>query len=293
MAPEHRAGVVALLGRPNVGKSTLLNRLLGEKLAIVTARPQTTRSRILGILTRPEAQLLLLDTPGFHPSARRFNRSLVEMVEEVVQGCDVGVLLVDPRHGLGPDHADLLGALARRGTPTLLVASQCDRRACARAPWPPSDAPAGVAALRVSARTGEGIETLLARIVERLPLGPPLHDADALTDRSLRFLVAEHIREAAFESLSQEIPYALAVEIEQFDESDPKLVRIRATLLIERASQKPIVIGSGGEMIKRIGVRARRDIERLLDTHCHVELWVKVEPHWSRKPKRLKSLGYH
>jgi GTP-binding protein Era len=289
----YRAGVVALLGRPNAGKSTLLNHLLGEKLAIVSHKPQTTRSRILGILTRPEAQLLLLDTPGLHASEKALNRAMLEMIEEATRGCDVALLLVDPQRGFGDDHRSLLATLARRQTPVVLVATQCDRPACAERPWPPPGAPAVAAALRISARTGEGIEELLQATVGQLPEGPALYPEDEITDRPLRFLAAELVREAAFDALSQEIPYSLAVEIDRFDESNPARVHIDARLLVERNSQKRIVVGAGGEMVKRIGTRARQDIERLLDTPVHLALWVKVDPRWSKHPKRLKSLGYH
>jgi GTP-binding protein Era len=289
----HRFGRVALLGRPNAGKSTLLNHLLGEKLAIVTAKPQTTRSLILGILTRPDAQIALIDTPGFHSSERALNQALLGVVEQATRDCDAAVLLVEPEQGFGADHDSLLARLGTRGVPVLLVATQIDRPGAAAAPWPPPQAAQAAATLRISARTGEGVEALLDAIVACLPEGPPLYPDDHLTDRTLRFLAAELVREAAFEELSQEVPYSLAVEIASFDESDPERVRIRAHLLVERPSQKQIVIGARGAMIKRIGVRARRGIERLLGTRVHLELWVKVEPRWFRRPKRLKSLGYH
>lgn len=289
----HRAGVVALLGRPNAGKSTLLNRLLGEKVAIVSHKPQTTRSRILGILTRTGAQLLFLDTPGFHASAKALNQAMLEMVEEALRGCDVAALLVDPRGGFGEDHRELVARLARLHKPVVLVGTQCDRPACREAPWPPPEAHPVAAALRVSALTGAGVQALLAALIAELPEGPPLYPEDELTDRPLRFLAAELVREAAIEELSQEIPYALAVEIERFDESDPDLVRVDARLLVERDSQKRIVIGAGGERVRSIGVRARRSLESLLGTRVHLGLWVKVEPRWSRQPKRRKALGYH
>ena len=288
----HRAGLVALLGRPNAGKSTLLNRLLGEKLAIVTAKPQTTRSRILGILTLDNAQLLLLDTPGMHESTKRFNLALGELVEEATADCDVAVLLVDPAAGWREDDAALLERLAGRSTPVILVGTKRDLPASRDAAWPPAGAGTAAAQLHVSAQTGEGMPRLLEEIVARLPESPRLYPEDQLSDRPLRFLAAELVREAAFEELSQELPYALAVEILDFDESRSDLVRIRARLLVERASQKQIVIGSGGSMVKRIGIRARREIERLLGTQVHLEIRVKVEAHWSHRPNRLKSLGY-
>lgn len=298
----HRAGVVALLGRPNAGKSTLLNRLLGEKLAIVTAKPQTTRSRILGVLTRPGAQLLLLDTPGFcevgaaeargasgaHGSrGAALLRALNEIALRVASDCDAAVLLVDPAQGWSDEHAALRGQFARRGAPLLVAASKCDsQRACAAAAALPAD-------LRISAQTGAGIEALIERLAALLPESPALYDADTLTDRSLRFLAAEAIREAVFEELSQELPYSTAVEIESFDESRPGLAHIRANLLVERKSQKGIAVGKGGAKIAAVGRRARLAIEALLGCRVHLELWVKQEPKWSQRPARLRSLGYH
>jgi len=289
----HRAGLVAILGRPNAGKSTLLNRLLGQKLAIVTRKPQTTRSRILGILTLEDAQLLLLDTPGFHDSPKALNRFLNETVEEVLGDCDAAVLLVDGVDGWDEGHEAVCARLAKRGAPVILVATKSDRPGSVPDPWPPPRVEGAVAALRVSAKTGEGVDALVAKMLERVPEAPPYFPEDELTDRSLRFLVAELVREAAFEELSQEIPYSTAVEIQDFDESDAELVRIRANLVVERQSQKGMVIGRGGSMIKRIGIRSRRGIEELLETRVHLELWVKVEPHWWKRPKRRRSLGYY
>lgn len=284
----HRAGVVALLGRPNAGKSTLLNRLVGEKLAIVTAKPQTTRSRILGIVSRPEAQLLLMDTPGFHADEggvgeKALNRALHAVVEEVADDCDVALLLVDPAGGWSAAHEALRVRLEARGSAVLVVATKADRGA---APDVPADRV-------VSGVTGEGVEALLEAVVARLPESPPLQDPELLTDRPLRFLAAELVREAVFEELAEEVPYETAVEILAFDErTRPDLVTIRANLLVERASQKGIVVGRGGARIKAIGVRARAELERLLERQVHLELWAKVEPKWTRRPKRLRSLGY-
>lgn len=292
MAPAHRAGVVALLGRPNAGKSTLLNRLLGEKLAIVTARPQTTRSRLLGILHRPDAQLLLVDTPGFLAGGRPLEAAMRAVAEAAARDCDVALLLVDALRGWEPLHAEWLARLAARGAPVLLVATQSDRPGAERVPWPPPGVEGAAGALRVSARTGAGLDPLLERVVALLPEAPAFYPGEELTDRPLRFLAAEAVREAAFEALGQELPYRIAVEVTEFDESDPALVRIRATILVERESQKRIVIGAGGAQIKAIGIQARREIERLVGRQVHLALWVKPEPGWARKPKRLKSLGY-
>ncbi len=290
MAEPHRAGAVALLGRPNAGKSTLLNRLVGQKLAIVSPRPQTTRSRVLGIQSLPRAQILWLDTPGLHSGARPLNAALNEMVEEATADCDVAVLLVDRRAGWQPEHDRLLELARSSGRPLLLVGSKSDG-ARPGEPWPPARAPAQVPALAVSARSGEGLEALVEAVVARLPESPPLYPEDEVSDRPLRFLAAEWVREAAFELLGQEIPYALATEVESFQEG-AELVRIRANLLVERDSQKKIVIGRGGRLVKAIGVRARRSLEELLGRRVYLELWVKVEPRWARSAKRLAALGY-
>jgi GTP-binding protein Era len=281
---EHRAGVVALLGRPNVGKSSLLNRLLGQKLAIVTAKPQTTRSRILGISTLPDAQILWLDTPGLHAGSRPLNRVLSALTASAGEDCDLALLLVEPGRGLDPELEQLRARLAARGAQLLVVATKADL------PAPPEPCTAD---LRVSARTGEGIEPLLAAVVERLPVAPRYYDdPDQVTDRPLRWLAAECVREAVFEELEQELPYATAVEVESFDESRPDRIHIRAQLLVERPSQKRIVVGTGGEQVKRIGIRAREALEALLASRVHLELWVKVEPDWPKRKRRLEALGY-
>lgn len=290
--PGHRAGVVALLGRPNAGKSTLLNRILGEKLAIVTAKPQTTRSRILGIWSEPRAQVLFVDTPGFHDGAKPLNRALNALVGEVVDDCDVALLLVDPAQGVDAGHLAHVERLRARGAPILAVATRCDEPSRRGAPWP-LDALAGLPALRTSGATGEGVPALLDAVVERLPEGPSLYPEDDLTDRPVRFLAAELVREAAFDQLEQEVPYGVAVAIRSFDESRPDLVHIRADLLVERASHKGIVLGKGGASIKRIGSAARRQIEELVGRKVFLELWVKCEPGWSKRPNLLKSLGYY
>jgi len=286
-----RAGAVAILGRPNAGKSTLLNHLLGEKLAIVSAKPQTTRSRILGIVTREDCQILLYDTPGMHESTRSLNVALNELVAEAARDCDLALLLVDPQSGWGDDHDDWMRRLNDRGCPVLIVSTKADlenRNASALA----DRVPAGEHVWSISARSGTGVEALMDEVASRLPESPALFPEDQISDRPMRFLVAELVREAAFDVLSQELPYALAVEVIEYDESRADLLRIRANVLVERASQKQIVIGKSGQTIKRIGIRSRHEVEKLTGTKVHLELWVKVEPKWSKNPRRLKSLGY-
>jgi GTP-binding protein Era len=293
MTDAHRAGFVALLGPPNAGKSSLLNALLGERLAIVTPRPQTTRSRILGILPRPGAQLLFLDTPGRHQSTKRLNRAYNAVVDEVARDCDVALLLVDRSVGWTEIHQELAEALRGHGHPTLLVGTKSDLRRARDQPWPPAEAPSEWPAFPVSARAGEGLEALLDAIVERLPISPPLYGEEDLTDRPVRWLCAEKIREALFELLDQELPYSMAVEVLRFDESDPRTLKIGANLLVQRESQKRIVVGRGGAMIKKIGIRSRRAIEDWLERPVHLELFVKVDPSWTKSDRRLEELGYH
>jgi GTP-binding protein Era len=290
-AAPHRSGVVALLGRPNAGKSTLLNRLVGEKLAIVTAKAQTTRSRILGILTLPNAQLLLVDTPGLHRGEKALNVALNELADAAAADCDVALVLADPREEWGEAEQSMLERLRGHGAASVLAATKSDLAAAAAVPWPPPGA-ADATALRISAQTGQGIQALLDALVERLPEAPPLYPGDQLSDRPVRFLVAELVREAAFEELGQELPYAMAVEVIDFDESRNDLALIRANLLVERRSQKQIVVGRNGAVVKRIGIKARREAEKLLGQRVHLELWVKLEPKWAKRPNRLKSLGY-
>ena len=299
---SHRSGVVAILGRPNAGKSTLLNRLLGEKIAIVTAKPQTTRSRILGILTRETVQFLLLDTPGMHEGTKQLNIALNEQVDEAAADCDVALLLVDLSRGWHESHSQRLEALLARRTPVVIAGTKSDLPRSRDTTWPAPEIetiraralPAGVEVpvLRVSALQDEGLDALLDALEQRLPESPPLYPGGEISDRPMRFLAAELVREAAFEALDQELPYALAVEVIAFDEQRADLIRISANLIVSRSSQKQIVIGRGGAVIKKIGIHARREIERLVGRKVHLELWVKVEPKWSKRPKRMKDLGY-
>lgn len=292
-AGEYRAGFVALLGPPNAGKSSLLNALLGERLAIVTAKPQTTRSRILGILPRPGAQLLFLDTPGRHQSPKRLNQTLNAVVDEVARDSDVALLLVDRVAGWTEIHDELAEALRRQGRPVIVVGTKSDLRRAKEQPWPPAEAPTDWPALVISARDAEGLDALLEAIEEKLPISPPLYGEDELTDRSVRWLCAEMIREALFELLDQELPYSMAVEVLRFDESDPRTLKISANVLVQRDSQKRIVVGRGGAMIKKIGIRSRAAIEGWLERRVHLELFVKVDPTWIKSGRRLEELGYH
>ena len=294
--PVRRAGFVALLGPPNAGKSSLLNALLGERLAIVTAKPQTTRSRILGILPAHGAQILFLDTPGRHRSPKKLNEKLNSVVEEAARDCDLALLLVDRAAGWSEIHDELAAQLRALSRPTVVVGTKQDLVAGqgeSAKPWPPPEAEGLGPTRSVSAKRGEGLDELLATIAPMLPPSPALYDEDQLTDRPVRWLCAELIREAVFELLDKELPYSMAVEILKFDESNPKMIRIGANLLVERDSQKRIVVGKGGAMIKKIGIRSRRAIEGWLETRVHLELFVKIDPHWLKSGRRIEELGYH
>jgi GTP-binding protein Era len=291
-ARPHRAGFVAILGPPNAGKSTLLNRLLGEKLAIVTKKPQTTRSRILGIMTVPGAQLMLVDTPGLHESTKQLNVALNKAVGEAVKDCDLAVLLVDRTQGWSDAHDRLAEQLQARSTPMIVVGTKCDLRGDPALEWPPAAASGAAACVSISGLTGEGVASLLEAIIAELPVSPPLYPDEELTDRPLRWLCAELVREAVFVCLQRELPYSMAVEVVSFDESRPGLVEIHANLLVERDSQKRIVVGTRGAMVKRIGSRARRPIERLVGCQVNLQLFVKIDPKWLKNAKRIEELGY-
>jgi len=278
-----RCGTVALLGRPNAGKSTLLNALLGEKIAITSARAQTTRGRLLGVLTREDAQLLLYDTPGVHRGQAKFNLAMTEAALEAARDADVRLLLFDAA-ATWDEPEERLAALP---APTLLVRTKCDLHTPSKVPGVERFADV----LAISAQAGTGLPALLERVVRELPESPALYPEDTLTDAPLRFLVAEQIREVAFEMLRDEVPYSLAVEIEDWDETDTEL-RLRANLLMERESQKGIVVGASGRMLGAIGSEARvRLCERLAKT-VHLNLWVKTDRNWSKRPARVRQLGY-
>lgn len=290
-----KSGYVALVGRPNVGKSTLLNHLLGQKLSIVSRRPQTTRHRILGIKTDERGQAIYVDTPGIHGGAQRaMNRYLNRTAISSLLGVDVIVWLVD-RAGWLPDDELVMTRIKEAKLPVILAVNKVDRLEDKDVLLPfvaEADALGMFSDIvPISALKGVNLAVLEERILALLPEGEPIYPEDQVSDRPERFFVAEIIREKLFNRLAQEVPHALTVQIEQYKES-PTLVRIHAVIWVEREGQKAIVIGKGGEVLKRVGEAARKDLERMLERRVYLELWVKVKRGWSDNERALQGLGY-
>ena len=291
-----RSGFVAIIGRPNVGKSTLLNRILGEKIVITSDKPQTTRNRIKGIHNIPKAQIIFIDTPGIHRAKSLLNKFMVEEALASVKEVDVILFLVEADLPTGNREAQILQVLAAVKAPVFLVLNKIDLVAKAAL----LEQIAGYSQLYpfkeiipVSAANGDGVERLVESVCHYLPEGPVYFPDDILTDVPERFIVAEIIREKIFRLTRDEVPYAVAVEVESFKERpDGTLIAIAAAINVERDSQKGIIIGKKGAMLKKIGMEARREIEQLLDTKVFLELFVRVRKEWSENPRLLKELGY-
>jgi len=291
--PAFKAGFVSLVGRPNVGKSTLLNRLVGQKVAIVSDKPQTTRNRILAVMNPPGGQIVLFDTPGIHKPMHRMNERMVGAAVATLAHVDLVVWLVDVGERFGSGDRYVGDVLKRAGRPVLLAINKIDA-----APKPAilpaiasfKDVMDFVEVIPISALRGENVPLLVERILSRLPEGPALYPEDFLTDLPERFFVAEMVREQILRMTRQEIPYASGVVIESFKE-DEGLVRIHAAVLVERESQKAIVIGKGGAMLKAIGSAARKEIEAFLNARVFLGLFVKVREKWREDGRVLDELG--
>ena len=291
----YRSGYVALVGRPNAGKSTLLNRLVGEKIAAVSNKPQTTRHQIRGIITRPEGQIVLVDTPGVHLPGHLLNRRMMAAVHDALEGVDLVCLIRDASVSTGNGDRFVLDLVRRSEKPALLLLNKTDKVADKSALLPLMEFYRGAhewrAVVPVSARKGDMVEVLIKEIIEHLPEGEPVFDEDELTDQNVRDIAAEIVREKILQTTGEEIPYVTAVVTERFDESDPELARIYCAVYVERDSQKRIVIGKGGQRIKEVGTRARQDIERLLGRRVYLELFVKVEGDWRNSERALNEMG--
>jgi GTPase len=292
---KFRAGFVAIVGRPNSGKSTFLNRVVGQKIAIVTSKPQTTRNRIQGIVTRTDGQIVFIDTPGLHEADSALGRQMMHEVAAAVEGIDVLLLMVDASHMLPYVDSMLLEKAQRFPGKVVLALNKIDRL-----PKPKllplidtfQKAFEFAAIIPISALKGTGCDQLQAEILKSLPESEAYFPEDQITDQPERFLAAEIIRERAIRVMYHEVPYALAVFIEKFEDT-PKLLRIEATLNVERDSQKKILIGQKGEMLKKIGTEARKELEELLERKIFLSTFVKVAPGWRENPQRVRELDWH
>ncbi len=293
---NYRSGFVALVGRPNAGKSTLLNRLVGEKIAAVSNKPQTTRHQIRGVITRPDGQIVLVDTPGVHQPGYLLNRRMMASVHDALEGVDLVCLIRDASVSTGNGDRFVLDLVKQTGKPALLLLNKTDKisdktQLLPLIEWYNAQHDAWRAIIPLSALKGKMIEDFLGEVLKNLPAGEPIFDEDELTDQPLRSIVAEMVREKILHTTGEEIPYVTAVVTERYDESDPALVRINCAIYVERDSQKRIIIGKGGARIKEIGTRARQDIERLLSTRVYLELFVKVEEDWRNSARALNEMG--
>jgi len=296
---EHKkfsCGYVAIVGRPNVGKSTLLNKLLGQKISITAHKPQTTRHRILGIRTDERAQIIYVDTPGIHGNVKvALNRYMNRAATTSINDVDVILFVIEASNWNEQDEF-VLKMLSETDVPVILVLNKLDKVKQKEKMLPQLEELAKkinfAQLVPVSARTGDGIEALESAVISLLPPSVPLFPEDQITDRSERFLAAEFIREKLMRSLGEEVPYALTVEIERFEDQG-NLKTIHAVIWVSRPGHKGIVIGKGGSLLKRIGEQARKDMERAFDCKVFLQLWVKVKEGWADDERALRSLGYH
>ena len=292
--PGYRSGLVTIIGAPNVGKSTLLNRVLGQKIAITSDKPQTTRNRILGVWTTPRSQVIFYDTPGVHQAHSLLNKRMVRTALSALSDADIILFMIELNRREA-DNRLVLEALERQKTPVILVINKVDKVNKLEL-LPAMDRynrEMNLAAIvPISALNGDNVDQLTAEIVSMLPEGPQYYPPDMVTDQPERFIAAEMVREQIFVQTKQELPYSTAVTVEEFDEQDTGLFRIRAVIYVERDSQKGIIIGKKGAMLKAIGTAARADIQRLTGTKVFLELFVKVEKNWSRNTRALNRFGY-
>ena len=290
-----QTAMITIAGRPNVGKSTLTNALVGEKIAIVSNKPQTTRNRICGILTRDETQLIVMDTPGFHKPRTKLGDYMVNVVEESVADVDAAFLLVEPIANVGPQEEALIAQLKASKVPAVLVINKIDTVekedllaviACY------SQAHSFDAVIPISAKTGEGVEELLREAEKYAKPGPHLFPADSVTDQPERQIMAEIIREKLLWCLDREVPHGTAVEITRFSERDDGIIDLDATIYCEKASHKGIIIGKHGDMLKKISTMARTDCERFMGTKIYLQTWVKVKENWRDSDFLIRNFGY-
>jgi len=285
---DFRSGVCPIIGRPNVGKSTLLNRLVGEKIAIVSPKPQTTWSRITGVKTLPRAQILFVDTPGIHNAPSKLNRAMLQAAKGALHDADVILHMVEASNPFPAGEDMIRELLTGIATPIILVINKIDLRGGDVVSEQPLPFPY-TKVVRISALVGTGVDLLTDEIIALLPPGPPYYPEDAVTDQTERFMAREIIREKIFLLTRQEIPYSCAVVVEEFKEREDGVTLIRAALNVEKESQKGILIGKGGKKLKEIGSQARTEIEQLLGARVYLELWVRVQKDWTKKDHALRE----
>ncbi|NLN16087.1 MAG: GTPase Era [Firmicutes bacterium] len=293
MGDTYRSGFVAIIGRPNVGKSTLLNRLLGQKVAIVSDKPQTTRNQIRGILTLPHAQVVFVDTPGMHKPFHLLGEYMMREVRGALSDVDLALLVVDGSQPPGQGDRFIAEELVEAKVPVLLVVNKGDRLGDAE--WLRGYEALGdfLGTVVVSALTGGGLGDLVRRLIDHLPPGPQYYPEDMVSDQPLKFILGEYIREKVLELTREEVPHSVAVEVEEVSpREDRELTDIRATIYVEKDSQKGIIIGKGGQMLRSIGQLARTEMEALLERQVNLQLWVKVKKDWRHQEGSLRSLGY-
>lgn len=305
--PGHKSGFVAVVGRPNVGKSTLVNRIVGQKVAIVSPKPQTTRSRILAILTREDAQVIFVDTPGLHRPHHKLGEAMVATATRAIPDADVVLFMVDA--SVPPTEEDrMIAGLIEQQTsaPVILALNKMDLlppdkvEAHTQAYWalcrallpPPEGEAKGGGWMMTTATEGTNLDELLHMIVEALPEGPPYYPGDQVTDQTEREIAAELVREQVLRHTRQEVPHSVAVVVEEFKERENDVVYIAANVFVEKQSQKGIIIGKGGRMLRQIGAAARGEIERMTGGRVYLDLWVKVRKDWRRDEEELRRLGY-
>lgn len=294
MTQTFHSGFVAIVGRPNVGKSTFVNQVVGHKVAIVTARPQTTRNRILGIVNRPDAQAILIDTPGIHRGGSALGRLMMGEVSQALEGIDLMGVMIDAREGVTSGDRLAFDRVRQFRGPVFLLLNKIDRVAkTSLLPLLATCEKEGLFTemIPISALSGDGVEITLQRFIDHLPEGQPYFAEDQFTDQPERFLASEIVREKAMTATRQEVPQALAVIVESFEEGE-KLIRISANIHVEREGQKGILIGHAGERLKEIGTAARKELEELLGVKVFLELRVKVAPDWREDPRVVRQLDW-